>query len=333
MCLISFSDGMFLAFFLIPFNIVYLLFEKEKNLLSNIIVAIIDISQIFTYFVVPLVINKLDIIHIVTLPRYTYGIDRILGENIGYYLNGIVIVYNWSVYEAINNIRSFGILEILVVLSTIILIYFAIKYFITDKKINSHLFKWAFIISAFVICILYIIAYCYDLTTSRYLMFTIIGIFTYIALSYDRKNQVLAIALAVLLIATCIMNYNVIKYADFNPNQNEYGTIAFLESKNLTYGYANYWDANIITYLSKEQVTIRSVSISKDGLYPFKHLDNNSWYDYKPDKFFYLVNNNNNDQVNQSSVIIQKYPPADVYRYNTYTIYTFNNSQILKQFN
>lgn len=333
MCLISFSDGMFVAFFLIPFNIVYLFFEKGKTPSSNIAVVVIDVAQILTYFLVPSVVNKFDIIHIVTLPRYYYGIDRILGENVSYYLNGIVIVYNWAVYEAVNGIRSFGVLEWLVVLSTIVLFYFAGKNLISNKKTDADLFKWVFIISSLVILILYLIAFCYDLTTSRYLMFTILGIFTYIALPYDNKNKIYVIALSMLLITTCIMNFNAIKNIDFNANQNEYEVIAFLESKNLTYGYANYWDANIMTYLSQEQVTIRSVSISEDGIYPFKHLYNNSWYDYKPDQFFYMVNDQNNDKANISSDIIRKYPPIDVYHYNSYTIYKFNNNKILKQFN
>ena len=66
---------------------------------------------------------------------------------------------------------------------------------------------------------------------------------------------------------------------DITPNQEEYELIEFLESNNLTYGVADYWDSNIITYLSNGRVTIRSVITRNGEIGPFRGLAAGSWYD------------------------------------------------------
>ena len=154
-------------------------------------------------------------------------------------------------------------------------------------------------------------------------------------MSYRNKSKLFIVSLIVLLVANCYVNYQVVSKLDYNPNQNEYGLINFLESNNLSYGYGFHWEANIITYLSHETVTVRPAFILENGITPYRALSNDNWYDHKPNEFFYIVNNNDSypGQVYQSKIIITRYPPANTYVYGHYTIYTFNNPDILIQFN
>ena len=54
------------------------------------------------------------------------------------------------------------------------------------------------------------------------------------------------------------------------PNREQYELINYLKELNLTLGFGDYWDSNIITYLSKEDILVRPVCFTDEKIIPFK---------------------------------------------------------------
>gem|GEM_PF-5609565 len=81
-----------------------------------------------------------------------------------------------------------------------------------------------------------------------------------------------------------------------NPNASEYAMIAFLEGQDLTYGYGDYWDANLITYLSKGDITLAPVKIADDRLNAHRWYSALRWYNAGTD-YFVLVRNDRTEEI------------------------------------
>ena len=334
--LVAFSDGILLPFFIMPFVFVYVLFYKKKTKTSNCIIILIIASLLATYIFSTYIINLFKIANILSLPTVPVGIGKVITVNIPLYLQGLVIVYDFHVYQYMIGAESFGMIQVAVIVSTIILLYFVVKSALSENSRKLTVLRIFLVSAAAFTFVPYVMTgLCVNIATSRYLTFTILSIFLLIAISYRNKSKLFIASLIVLLIINCYANYLVVSKLDYNPNQNDYGLINFLESKDLNYGYGFHWESNIITYLSHENVTVRSALITENGIMPFRHLSNNAWYDYRPSEYFYIVNNNNSypGQVNQSKMMISKYPPENTYLYGQYTIYTFDRPDLLIQFN
>ncbi len=56
-----------------------------------------------------------------------------------------------------------------------------------------------------------------------------------------------------LIIMNSVSNAEILKDEHNNPNREQYELIDYLKESNLIFDYGNYWDSNIITYLSKEK--------------------------------------------------------------------------------
>lgn len=81
--------------------------------------------------------------------------------------------------------------------------------------------------------------------------------------------------------------------ADYGKDNDHQKAIELLEKNDLNYGYATYWNANILTLLSSSRVKVRDVNFDQDM--PRKGWLNcdNIWFDDQPgqDKYFILFTN------------------------------------------
>ena len=105
------------------------------------------------------------------------------------------------------------------------------------------------------------------LWSSRFLIYTALSAFAVIALAFDEKdesnklNLLLLGLVVVLVLSTVPLNYSKLVSLDGHPNQEQYQLISYLEGQGYTYGYSDYDNANMLTYLSKGQLTIRPVRV------------------------------------------------------------------------
>lgn len=167
-----------------------------------------------------------------------------------------------------------------------------------------------------------------DLGGARYLTFTALVILILIALSCPVTETVCPVLVLLLLLVSAVTAGIYVSAMDSRPNAREYDLIRELNVQNLTHGYSIYWDANIITYLSGEDATIRSVYVTEDDLKPFYVNACNRWYSGRPDRPFFLYDRTQPDDESQTNYGLLKKTlgAADTLQYRDYEILLFHPS-------
>jgi hypothetical protein len=104
--MIAFSDGLFIAMFVIPFIITYIFLYKKKTFESNACTAAICIMMGATYVFSSFIINRLGLAHFLSIPAAPIGFGTVLGHNVQLYFSGLVAIFNSSIYKALVNIGN-----------------------------------------------------------------------------------------------------------------------------------------------------------------------------------------------------------------------------------
>lgn len=123
------------------------------------------------------------------------------------------------------------------------------------------------------------------------------------------KKRVCTI-IASLVVLSCVITVGQIATmpANYGSNSDKERAIELLERNNLTYGYATYWNANILTLLSSSKVKVRDVNFDESN--PRKGWLNtdNAWYDEQPgqNKYFVLFTSSEyDDMVDRNHIILE----------------------------
>ena len=170
----------------------------------------------------------------------------------------------------------------------------------------------------------------------RYLAFVLIGVFVMVSLAYDRSDKsqnnklitpqrIYLSFLGLLIISIACANYYVITGLDFTPNEAQVGLINYLEKNNYTYGYAGPQDANVITYLSNEKVTLRAIKYLDGQI----HLDlwqaSRAWENEKIPEKYVIVFDDRDKLGDNMTRIASEYPPDMTLVYKGFTIFEYDN--------
>lgn len=113
----------------------------------------------------------------------------------------------------------------------------------------------------------------------------------------------------------------------YKDNEN-YKLAEYLESQDLTYGYAGFWHSQAITVLSNSDVKVRSVDFSDTtGVYASYYQGNRNWYEDQPEqeKYFLLMEQSDLEKMTQSDSPLL-YMTHDEYLYEGYTIWVFTEN-------
>lgn len=90
--------------------------------------------------------------------------------------------------------------------------------------------------------------------------------------------------------------------------------IDLVERNNLSYGYAEFWNANVVTVLSDSRVKIRSVKFEDNQVLPYYYQSSNSWYNDREgvDRYFLLLKENEyNDLLSGGNSLVQQFNGID----------------------
>lgn len=110
----------------------------------------------------------------------------------------------------------------------------------------------------------------------------------------DRKTVRFGyLAMAVVVFINLLISAKVMSIDAEAYKENIYYQLADeLESRGLEYGYATFWNANVITLISDSKVTVRSIDISSDSKISKGYYQSESyWFDDQPgvQKYFMLL--------------------------------------------
>jgi hypothetical protein len=350
--LILLSDSILLALFIVPYIACYLLFyrpeivksmpsgkkadkrahgaqpaEKKKELKRvDETVAILTLMSaaawLFKTFE-PVSIGK-------WLPYFNdtavslASIQQAFTVNLPLFFQCLALLVNQGLYNLLS--MHIGILDVVVTVVFLGALYLAI----TRANKQARYLYLIFLFSSVTMFLGFVFSNLADgLMSSRYLIFTAVSIFMVIALAYDEKdekydlNALLFVLALVLIVSTVSSNLSILTSLDGHPNQEQYGLIDYLKSHNDTVGFSDYGNANLITYLSNEQVTTRAARFTDSGgLEQFPWLGSDKWYDVPPSTYFVLAKNDSvfyGDLQNS----IKKFQPKGVQSYDNYTIYRY----------
>ena len=104
-------------------------------------------------------------------------------------------------------------------------------------------------------------------------------------------------------------------------------TFEQLSAKNLTYGYATFWNANGLTVASDSNVKCRAVVIEEGGYRPYYYQTCRSWYNSQPgqSQYFLLMSQGERDMVvNSGDPIVSKV--TQEFSIDGYIVWVFNEN-------
>ncbi len=104
--------------------------------------------------------------------------------------------------------------------------------------------------------------------------------------------------------------------------------INFLEHKQLTYGFATYWNASSITVLSDEIIKIRAIEISSKIPKPYRWLSFDHWYYKNSDitNSFLLLSEDESKLIDWKLLNEMGLTPTHSYVFGNYYIFTFDKN-------
>lgn len=106
-------------------------------------------------------------------------------------------------------------------------------------------------------------------------------------IEWQRIMTLLSIPVAVVCVMTAV---TIAKMpADNTDRSHLYKLSAFLESQDLNYGYATFWNANGLTVVSDSAVKCRSVNIEENLCTPYTYQGCRSWYQNQPGQARYFL--------------------------------------------
>lgn len=74
-------------------------------------------------------------------------------------------------------------------------------------------------------------------------------------------------------------------------NNPRYEIVSALKEQGLDYGYATFWNSQVITVLSDSQVRAANIDVNEDGISPCRYQANAKWFEEQEgqDKYFVLL--------------------------------------------
>jgi hypothetical protein len=320
-----FSDTIILVWVLIPLIITYLvLIRKESRKMDFVVIAVALMSAIAyiikTYFMVDWLrtdysINSIPVIVMVNSPLFIKALFLFLSQGL---------------YALVERGTSIGPEEVFLSVLFIGVIFCCAKSGWSGRKnINPEkkLFFTLILLSVLMMAAAFTVSgYVYHITAARYLSFTALALLMLVAVSCPVTEKTCAVFVLMLLSISSVAGSMYISSMDTSANGREYDLIRFLKDRNLTFGYGTYWNSNIITYLSGEDVTVRATYIAPDDLLPDLENSCSQWYAGRPDRFFLIYDMTRPDEASQKNyhLLTKSGNASDVLHYRDYEVFLFH---------
>jgi hypothetical protein len=325
--LIVYSDSLIIIWFIIPLVLYNMYFYKQlkKQNILFIVSAVITSSLTYfykTYFNSNL-FNGYSLLSFVTSYEQFFA-------HLALYFKGLLLLFSGNLYNSVVNTQKVTFLDVSFIVISGILLICLIYYW---KKRDITFIHFFAVFSGVVISFIYIFftTISINIVTTRYLIFLCILIF--IVLSIEcKKNHIILTLIIILLVINATSNFSAISTTQ-NPNKEQLDMIEFLKSNQLYSGYGDYWDSNLITYLSNEVVIIRPVRIIDDQITPFYWVSAKEWYNVSSENGYFILVKPNGVFLSTNSLTdyLKTHSQNKIIHYNNYDIYIFNEKPVFTE--
>lgn len=152
-------------------------------------------------------------------------------------------------------------------------------------------------------------------------------VWKYLWSTVNLKRNAVIVSLLVVLSGVVTFGQIWAMPADYGRDNDQHQVVKYLEENGLNYGYATYWNANILTLISSSKVKVRDINLDNDQ--PVKGWLNTdkAWYDAQPnqDKYFVLLTNSEyDDKVSKNHSILDN--TSETLRYGNWVILVKDNN-------
>ncbi len=320
--LISFSDSILILWYLVPFFASRTLLNRPFEL-RKMIFPVISMASVGLIYLLKESVNTF----ISTPVSLITSKAQILG-NIRLFYEGINLLYNFNLYQFAQTHRLDIQVAILIPI-TIGIIYFAIVN-ISYNMLKRPVCLFALLSIAFTSIVYIFTSVSIDILTTRYLTFPLIMYTVILALIYNKNTKhykLYSILLFSLIVINAASNMEAYNSGYPQPNQEQYGLIEYLKESNLTFGYADYWDSNIITYLSKEDIIIRPVKFTGTKIVPSKWLSCARWFrdQNNTNEVFVIYKDRQKTDI---QTMVSENPPKKTLEFESYIIYVWDSQKL-----
>ena len=357
--LIAFSDALIVAFILIPYVIYYFVFfrprSRNQNMPSDqgelnnnahmaekkmdifvVSLFIIPILSILYKFVQPSFLSEIGPKYMPRNAQLFVSTPNVVLSNAQLYFRSLTLLINGDLNVIISP-GHFNIFNIAVAILFLAIIFYS---FARITHVSSYLRSMVFSSILLVFLAFTVTMFATESWSARFLIYTAVSLFILIAISFDKIdnkniNNLYVILIIILIITIAAANLNIIKKFDYQPNKDQYDLINFLRANNYTDGYSNLHDALLITYLSKNDITLLQITPTKTT---YNHptpkdiqfmespwLSSDRWYPsdlYNVYLFNHTTITKNTDSLSPLlQYVITSNPPVNIIQCSNYTIY------------
>lgn len=320
-----FSDTIILVWVLVPFVLAYIAFFRREHNELDLVTGAVTITAIIAYILKTYAVSD--------WIRYDYtvhSIGEIFTGTIPLFFKALFLFLNPGLIRFSEEGFSVGLAEVLLSVLFIMVILWSVWSGWVGRNTNNperQLFLGVLLISIILTTAAFLISgYAQDLFSARYLAFTALAILMLVAISCPVSENICMVSVLLLLIVSATAGSISLSTLDTSPNARELGLIADLKDQKLSFGYGTYWNSNVVTYLSGEDVTVRSTYIAPDDLLPDRLNSCNSWYTSRPDRFFLIY-----DATRPTLEAQKNYPllkktvnTSDVLHYRDFEVFLFH---------
>lgn len=325
---VTFSDSLILVWFTVPMIFTILITNYPKQKLREQIVSFLKFDLVFKIAFlssIVMIYKRIFIDYYIRHPHLFQCSELMcfINTQIPLFFKSLTLLLNPDLYGIIFKTNPISYIATLFVVILIAYTILLIKNFKLQLK-NDIKFFITFVGIMFVITsILYFTtAITLQLQYLKFILICLLSIFCLIDFSKSKYGKWI-------LFIIIIINLFYVVDSPFNKpissNEEQYHLIDFLKNSNLSFGYGEYWDSNVITYLSHEEVTIRPILI-ENGLDPYYWNSAKRWYNSIPENFFVIVRTTNERALyyfNNNYVLPD---PVRIIDYKNYKIFDYNTS-------
>lgn len=268
LALVTFSDSLLVIWFVVPLVAMYFCSWNTKFQPRTLLVGICFLISIVTHFIK--YFNPM-------LYEYADFSFKLLSRTETDFSKFTLLFQTYLVPDFLYSTLIPGVMIIAVIMAILLGLAILVKRStLQDEDKGLVIFSISSIICTMIIIILFseMDAWPY-ISQIPILLYIII-----ILLIFKLKVQLRYILMLLLILITInlIMLTGLILTIPTTPNDNQYSLIQTMEENGITHAFSNFWDANLITYLSNERVKVRAVEYV-GVLTPFIDLSNIQWFE------------------------------------------------------
>src|SRR5215469_5453914 len=191
-----------------------------------------------------------------------------------------------------------------------------------SRRMEAHYLSWTAIAAADFAALTFTIAPI-DLGAIRYATALWVAAAATLPLFFTRSRP-RQIGFALLVTGLVAVHTGLVNSAQGTPDRNLAAVVAYLESQHIRHGYADYWEANGVTWATNGVLTLRPATScnTRGTLCAFEFANASTWYAPQPGWSAVIVDPRNTLSIAPASVYG---PPREVRHVGQVTVYIFDH--------